>query len=89
MVCKGGREMSDTPETEIEDLDAYQNLARHIILRAIEDVNVRDDYETQANRAAAEHNRTSAIVFFKSQWFKEICEGIGIPHSSAKRAAFK
>ena len=81
--------MSETPETQSEDLDAYQNLARHIILQALDDVNARDDYETQANRAAAEHNRSSAVTFFKGHWFKEICEGIGIPHSSAKRAAFK
>jgi hypothetical protein len=81
--------MSERPEAEGEDLDAYQNLARYIVLQALEDINARADYETQANRAAAEHNRASAITFFKNQWFKEICEGIGIPHSSAKKAAFK
>jgi hypothetical protein len=72
-----------------DDLEAYQKLARHLLRLAIEDVDIRADYETEANRTAAERNRASAISFFKGEWFKEICEGIGIPHSSAKRAAFK
>lgn len=79
-----------SPDEQVsDDLEAYRELAIEILNLAIEDVDIRADYETEANRTAAERNRASAISFFKGEWFKDICEGIGIPHSSAKKAAFK
>jgi hypothetical protein len=76
-------------EQMIDDLDGYRELAIEILNLAIEDVDLRDDYETQANRTAAERNRASAISFIKSRWCEEICEAIGTPYDRAKAAAFK
>ena len=72
-----------------DDLDAYRELAEEIINLAIEDVDIRADYETQQNRAAAERNRASAISFIKSQWCEELCDAVGKPYDRAKAAAFK
>ena len=67
----------------------YLILAHEIIELAMEDVNIRADYETEASRRAAERNRASAIKFFKGPWCEEICDGLGIPYDRAKVAAFK
>lgn len=72
-----------------DDLEAYRELAEEIINLAIEDVDIRADYETQENRAAAERNRASAISFIKSQWCEELCDAVGKPYDRAKAAAFK
>lgn len=72
-----------------DDLEAYRELAEDIINLAIEDVNIRADYETQTNRAAAERNRSSAISFIKSRWCEELCDAVGKPYDRAKAAAFK
>lgn len=83
--------MSQIPPDEqmIDDLDAYRELAEEIINLAIEDVDLRNDYETQANRTAAERNRSSAISFIKSKWCEELCDAVGKPYDRAKAAAFK
>ena len=73
----------------IDDLDAYRELAIEILNLAIEDVDLRDDYKTQQNRAAAERNRASAIRFIKSRWCEELCDAVGKPYDRAKATAFK
>ena len=76
-------------EQMIDDLDAYRELAEEIINLAIEDVDIRADYKTQTNRAAAERNRASAISFIKSKWCEELCDAVGKPYDRAKAKAFK
>ena len=76
-------------EQMTDDLDAYRELAEEIINLAIEDVDIRADYETESNRTAAERNRSSAISFIKSKWCEELCDAVGKPYDRAKAAAFK
>lgn len=75
--------------TKIDDLGAYFDLVERIIELAIEDVNIRADYETLENRTAAERNRASAISFIKSKWCEELCDAVGKPYDRAKAAAFR
>jgi len=84
-------DMSRIPPDEqmIDDLDAYRELAEEIINLAIDDVDLRSDYKTQTNRAAAERNRASAISFIKSRWCEELCDAVGKPYDRAKATAFK
>lgn len=70
-------------------LAAYRELVEEIIDLAIEDVDIRSDYETQQNRAAAERNRASAISFIKSKWCEELCDSVGKPYDRAQAKAFK
>ena len=70
-------------------LAAYREMVEEIIDLAIEDVDIRADYETQQNRAAAERNRASAISFIKSKWCEELCDAVGKPYDRAKAKAFK
>jgi hypothetical protein len=77
------------PDEQIDDLRAYRALASAIILQAIGDIDCTTEYATEQNKFQAERNRASAVTFFKSSWFREICNGLGIPHESAKARAFK
>jgi hypothetical protein len=76
----------DEPE---ERLTEYRMLAIEILLQAFHDINLTDNYEVEGNKRTAERARNSAITFFNSAWFREICNALGYPHDSAKKAAFK
>jgi len=83
-------DMSQIPPNEqIDDLKSYRALASAIILQAIGDIDCTTEYATEQNKFQAERNRASAVTFFKGSWFREICNGLGIPHESAKARAFK
>jgi hypothetical protein len=72
-----------------ERLTEYRMLAIGILLQAFHDINLTDNYEVESNKRTAERARNSAITFFNSAWFREICNALGYPHDSAKLAAFK
>ena len=76
----------DEPE---ERLSEYRMLAIAILLQAFHDVNLTDNYKVEGNKRTAERARNSAITFFRSPWFREICNALGYPHDSAKLAAMK
>lgn len=76
----------DEPEDRLTE---YRMLAIGILLQAFHDVNLTDNYENDGNKKSAERARNSAITFFRSPWFREICNALGYPHDSAKLAAFK
>lgn len=79
---------SDEPDAD-GLIDEYRMLAICILLQAFDDLNLTDNYKSPYNRRETERARNSAITFVRGPWFREICDAIGIPHSSAKKAALK
>jgi hypothetical protein len=77
------------PDEQVDRLTEYRMLAIAILLQAFHDMNLTDNYKVEGNKRTAERARNSAITFFKSPWFREICNALGYPHDSAKLAAFK
>jgi hypothetical protein len=77
------------PDEQVDRLTEYRMLAIAILLQAFHDMNLTDNYKVEGNKRTAERARNTAITFFKSPWFREICNALGYPHDSAKLAAFK
>lgn len=76
----------DEPE---ERLSEYRVLAIAILLQAFHDVNLTDNYKAEENKRTAERSRNSAVIFFRSPWFREICNALGYSHSMTRLAAMK
>lgn len=78
--------MNENPE---DRLDEYKKLAEAILLLALKDLNLADNYKQEINKKTAERHRTSALHFIRSPWFREICNSLGYPPDAVKLAAFK
>lgn len=74
---------------EHQRLDEYRMLAICILLQAFDDLNLTDDYQSAYKLREVSLARNSALSFIRGPWFQEICNAIGIPHDSAKKAALK
>lgn len=77
------------PDEPDERLDEYRMLAICILLQAFDDLNLTDNYKSPYNLREVSLARNSALSFIRGPWFREICDALGIPHSSAKNAALK
>jgi hypothetical protein len=78
--------MNEDPE---DRLNEYKKLAEAILILALKDLNLADNYKQEVNKKSAERHRTSALRFIRSPWFREICNSLGYPHDAVKLAALK
>jgi len=68
--------------TKINSIEAYRKIALAIIIQALRDVRPLESLSRYAGDYHVQKNaRTSAIEFFKSGGYKDLCDNIGLPQS--------